>query len=267
MKTKYDLVLGMGYACSCAQAVRAAGLQFASFPFDWAASLSSPSMSYHIDTICNDFANWFEKKDLVLLSQGDVAKWETSDADVYHNTRTDYFFPHAFAKGSDFDKAYEEVARTYRRRIDRLYALLRSAKRVLLVRMDSPALQYATTADECREAQSRLMAKFPGVAFDIIYLTMDRTRPFADRLEQKVSDGVLNVSFDYSCHRPNMPGYMTDVEQIVKVLRSHAKVRDYRTPEERREYVRKRHLERWSKLGATTFWGYQLARIRKAFSK
>lgn len=267
MRQKYDLVLGMGYACSCAQAVRAAGLQFASFPFDWAASINSPKMSYHIDTICNDFANWFEKKDLVLLSQRDVAMWETSEADVYRNVRTDYFFPHDFAKGADFDKAYEEVASKYRRRIARLYELLRSSKRVLLVRLDSPGTKLETTADDCREAQVRLRAKFPGVAFDAIYLTIDPARKFADRIEEIVSDGVLHVAFDYACHQPNMPGYMTEVDQIVSVLRAHAKVRDYRTREERREYVRRHHQKRWAKLGATTYWGYQLARIKKLFSK
>ena len=267
VKKKYDLALAMGYACSCAQALRAAGLEFASFPFDWAAPLGPNTLAGLVETICNDFTNWFEKEDLVLSPQDELANWETSEADAYHNRRTGYFFPHDFAKGADFGKAYDRVAEKYRRRIARLYELLKSAKRVLLVRIDSPVQGFVTTAESCVDARARLMAKFPGVAFDFIYLTIDPSRPFAERLEEEVSEGVVHVAFDYACHRPGAPGYMTETQQVVKVLRSRAKVRDYRTREERQDYVRKRRRARWAKYGAKSFWGYQLARIRRAFSK
>ena len=267
MKRKYDLALAMGYACSCAQALRAAGLEFASFPFDWAAPLGPNTLVGLVETICNDFANWFEKEDLILSPQDELANWETSEADAYHNRRTGYFFPHDFARGSDFDKVYGKVAEKYRRRIARLYELLKSAKCVLLVRIDSPVQGFVTTAESCVDARARLMAKFPGVAFDFIYLTIDPSRSFAERLEEKVSEGVLHISFDYVCHRPGAPGYMTETHQVVKVLQARAKVRDYRTREERQDYVRKRRQTRWAKYGAKSFWGYQLARLKKAFAK
>ena len=267
MKRKYDLAFAMGRACSCSQALRAAGLQFASFPFDWAEPLGPNSLAELVETICSDFANWFEKEDLILSSQDELANWETSEADAYHNRRTGYFFPHDFARGSDFDKVYDKVAEKYRRRIARLYELLKSAKRVLLVRIDSPVQGFVTTAESCVDARARLMAKFPGVAFDFIYLTIDPSRSFAERLEEKVSEGVLHISFDYVCHRPGAPGYMTETHQVVKVLQTRAKVRDYRTREERQDYVRKRRQTRWAKYGAKSFWGYQLARLKKAFAK
>ena len=267
MKRKYDLAFAMGRACSCSQALRAAGLQFASFPFDWAEPLGPNSLAELVETICNDFANWFEKEDLVAPSQDEQETWDSSGADVYHNRRTGFLFPHDFVRGSDFDKAYDEVAERYRRRIARLYGLVRSAKRVLLVRMDTPALGLVTSADACVDARARLMAKFPGVAFDFIYLTIDPARPFTRRLEEQVSDGVLHIAFDYVCHRPGAPGYQTETDQTAAALTAHAKVRDYRTREERRSYVRKRRQTRWAKLGAKTFWGYQLARLKKAFAK
>ena len=37
MTGKYDLILPIGEACSCSQSLRTAGLQFASFPWDWIA--------------------------------------------------------------------------------------------------------------------------------------------------------------------------------------------------------------------------------------
>jgi len=267
MKTRYDLAVPMGYACSCSQAVRAAGLQFASFPFDWAAPYGKNTLQKLVETLCDDFSAWFEKEDFDGMSQDDVGVWDTSEADAYINRRTGYFFPHDFPKGSDFDKAYEKVALKYRRRIARLYDLLQSAKRVLLVRMDSPAMSLVTTSEECKEARARLMSKFPGVAFDLIYLTIDPTRPFAKRLVEWVSEGVLHVAFDYVDRRPGVAGYLTKVNETAAALSAHAKVRDYRTSEERREYVRRHHRERWAKLGATTFWGYQLARVRRALSK
>ena len=158
MKKKYDLALAMGYACSCAQALRAAGLEFASFPFDWAGPVGPKSLPGFVETICNDFENWFEKEDLMLTQQDDLKNWETSEVDVYLNRRTGYIFLHDFAKGSDFDKVYDEVAEKYRRRIARLYELLRSAKRVLLVRIDSPIQGFVTTAESCVDARARLMA-------------------------------------------------------------------------------------------------------------
>ena len=267
MKRKYDLAFAMGRACSCSQALRAAGLQFASFPFDWAEPLGPDSLEVLVETLCSDFANWFEKEDLVCPSKDEQANWDTSEADAYHNRRTGFLFPHDFARGSEFDKAYDRVAEKYRRRIARLYELIRSAKRVLLVRMDTPALKLVTSADVCAEARARLMAKFPGVAFDFIYLTIDPSRPFARRLEEEVSEGVTHVAFDYACHRPGVPGYMTETHQVARILRSRAKVRNYLTREERRNYIMKRRQERWAKHGAKSFWGYQLARIRKAFSK
>ena len=268
MKKMYDLAFAMGRACSCSQALRAAGLQFVSFPLDWAGPPPVPNgLAELVEMICNDFANWFEKDDLVAPSQGEQTTWDSSGADVYHNRRTGFLFPHDFVRGADFDKAYDEAAERYRRRIARLYGLLRSAKRVLLVRIDTPVLELVTSADACVDARARLMAKFPGVAFDFIYLTIDPARPFARRLEEQVSDGVLHIAFDYVCHRPGAPGYQTETDQTAAALAAHAKVRDYRTREERRSYVRKRRQTRWAKLGATTFWGYQLARLKKAFAK
>lgn len=267
MKRKYDLAFAMGRACSCSQALRAAGLQFASFPFDWAEPLGPDSLEVLVETIYSDFANWFEKEDLVCPSKDEQATWDSSEADAYHNQRTGFLFPHDFARGSELDRDYDEVAKKYRRRIARLYELIKSAKRVLLVRMDTPALKFVTSANVCVDARARLMAKFPGVAFDFIYLTIDPSRPFARRLEEEVSEGVTHVAFDYACHRPEAPGYMTETHQVAKVLHARAKVRSYLTREERRNYVMKRRQARWAKYGAKSFWGYQLARIRRVFSK
>lgn len=33
--TRYDLIVGMGKACSCSMSLRKAGLQHLSLPFDW----------------------------------------------------------------------------------------------------------------------------------------------------------------------------------------------------------------------------------------
>lgn len=37
MTRKFDLILPIGEACCCSQSLRTAGLQFASFPWDWLA--------------------------------------------------------------------------------------------------------------------------------------------------------------------------------------------------------------------------------------
>ena len=57
----FDLAFSLGFSCGCSRALRAAGLQFASYPLDWTGS---PGIVESARMIASDFAGWLERDDL-----------------------------------------------------------------------------------------------------------------------------------------------------------------------------------------------------------
>lgn len=263
MRTAYDLVFGVGNACSCSQAIRAAELQFASFPFDWNVCRIEDDLPVRAELLCNDFAHWLDKDDLKFISQNA----ERAEMDVYENQRTRFLFLHDFEWGVPLDVSYGPVREKYRRRIQRLMTMIRASRRVLVVRLDRPDQRVPTTVEACSELRRRLAEHFVGVSFDVVLLSLERGRAFADRRVERPSAGVIRIAFDYTSAVPGAPAYLTASDLTGAALASVARIRDYRTPQERRDYELRRKRARWAKLGATTFWGYQLARIKKVFAR
>ena len=77
----YDLAFGCGFSCGVTSALREAGLQFASFPFDWTAT---PSFIKAAKTIAEGFDHWLEKEDLELVD----VKHSGINKRIYANRRT-----------------------------------------------------------------------------------------------------------------------------------------------------------------------------------
>ena len=66
---KYDLIVPLGYACSCSQTLRRAGLQLASFPWDW---VGVPPPSERCRLICDGFKDWMNLEDLKWAGRNDT---------------------------------------------------------------------------------------------------------------------------------------------------------------------------------------------------
>lgn len=64
-KEKYDLILSIGEACSCTQALRKSNLQIFSYPFDWlfGASFETEVLSESIKILTADYKMLDEKID------------------------------------------------------------------------------------------------------------------------------------------------------------------------------------------------------------
>jgi len=259
-RTRYDLVFGVGNACSATQTLREANLQFESFPFDWVAYKSERDLDERIEMLRTDFAHWFDKTDLAFAGNFDFG-WHARA--IYHNRRTGVVFNHDFNRGEDFDAAYDGVAKKYRRRAERLFARIRASKRVLVFRLDRPDQKVPTSAESCLRLKRMLEAKFPVVAFDILLMTHDPTVLPGCPREVRLSDGVLKISFDCHCDDPRAPVYQPDFFKTAKVLSRYAVAVDYRTPAERRRFRELRRREHWAKFGATTFWGYLWAKLAR----
>lgn len=258
MKEPYDLVFGMGYACSCALALRAAKLQFESFPFDWNTCQDPKDLLVRANLIRTDFAHWLDKEDLSFFSHN----LERESMDVYTNRRTRFVLIHDFEKGLPFETAYRRVCEKYGRRIARLSDRISSSRRVLVVRLDSPAQPAPTEVADCRATLQILQERFPNTTFDLLLVSLDKSRAFKSRLAEDLGGHLTRISFDYRSKAPNAPDYQTDSDQLSAVLRSVASARDYRTREQRAAFRRKKQLDRWAEFGATNRWQYLLAKLR-----
>lgn len=254
----------MGSACSCSQTIRAAGLQFESFPYDWAAHMPiEKDLDLRLESIENDFSHWFDKEDLYFVGNYDYG-WHARAK--YHNRRTGGIFHHDFNVGEDFDAAYPAVLAKYRRRIDGLYRRIRASRRVLAFRLDFVGQEVPTSVEDCIRARQRLMAKFPGVLFDWILMAHDASFTMDNPKDELVSEGVRYVAFDCHCDDPRAPSYQPDFVKTAAVLSRYASAVDYRTFAEKRKFWAARRRAHWAKHGAKTFWGYLWAKLagRKA---
>ena len=253
--TRYDLIVGMGKACSCSMSLRKAGLQHLSLPFDWMRFNDEElngvgDLRIRAELVANGFRDWFEKENLVFNRS-------FADKDIYTDGKLHIEFNHEFLRGSALDEAYPAVRAKHDRRIARLYRLIDAAQSVLLVRIDPPRLvplppprfEVPTTEEDCRSAREVLRRRFPGKRIDVLLLTFAPGVAYADRDEREVDPGFVRISFDYKDRRPGVPDWDPDYDLVSGILRDRYAVRDYRTADERRKHDRPRGMRRlWQAL-------------------
>lgn len=268
MRKKYDLVLGLGMACSCSETLRRAGLQLLSFPYDWITIATEAPSDYvgdvtaRVSEIVGGFANWLDPRTLTL-----ALKDSQSGKDIYHDSRRNLVFNHDFIAGVPFADAHAQVAAKYQRRIDRLLALLASAKRVLIVRIDRPDLPVCTETSDALKALDILAAAYPAADFDFLQLSYEEGRPLKDMIVSREGDHFTRWTFDYKDHRPGVESHRIHVPEVGEYLAKRFAVRDYRTGVEKRAHNAARRKARYSRVGATSLWGYHWARFKTKFSR
>ena len=264
-KEKYDLVFGLGMACSCSQTLRRAELQHLSFPGDWTAPVWGEPPPEHdlrarVEMMRDDLEGLLEERELVFHGPH-----EWNGKDIYINHRNGYVFNHDFPHGVPLHDSLPKIQAKYARRQARLYELIRQSKKVLVVRIDRPDCKHPTPLDDCRYARETLAKKFPGVRFDFLLMQMDAGRAFAERTVETLEPGFTRVAFDYWDKSPGVQSYQPKFEETVAAVSALCEVRDYRTAAEKRAYWLARARQRWAKYGATTFLGYVWRRCLAVF--
>ena len=260
MKPTYDLVLGLGTACSCTETIRAAGLQFLSLPFDWITPFDHKGdLRRRAACICNGFPGWLRKEDFRCL--GDLS---TTGRVRYLNENLNFYFLHDFPEDKPVAEAFDDVRAKYERRIARLLKLLQSAKRVLLVRLDLPAFDIQTPPDDCRFARMRLAERFPQTTFDVVLFQPDAGKTFENRAVEELEPGFLRIAFDYHDRRPGMLPHQVDTRRTGEALKAVCAVHDYRTPAERLRERQRVRLEKYRRFGVDTPLQYRLLKLRNA---
>lgn len=235
----YDAVFSLGAACSCTEALRAVGLQYLSFPFDWLFGLDLPGRT---DLLIGGFRDWLR---IDLMEK--VPHPPDHRTAIFRNRGTGITFNHDFPLGVALEDAFPRVVGRYRRRIGRLMSLIARSKRVLAVWVNIPTEPPVDDAEVVR-CRNRLQERFPGTRFDLLCFQpvdgMDGAEDVA------LADGVRRISFDFGCHGPKAYAWMVDVPKLLPWLADYS-VRDYRTFSERwlAPLRTSRFVKRWLRRG------------------
>lgn len=239
---EYDLAFGMGYSCGASLALRAAGLQFASLPFDW---LSVPSVLAAARLVESDFDRWFEAEDLELCN---VIRKGWVYAKLFRNRRTHFGFAHDFHGDDDFATCYPVVRAKYERRISRLYELMGKARRILIVCLELPVGTPEPLADLV-EARRILSAKFPHAQIDIqhFHLPGHPDGP-ADGFP---AEGIRSTAVDYGVRSRGMVTHNVNGAGLSRFLRENYSVPDLRSEAERARFAEQKQAEGMRRWGDT----------------
>ena len=267
MRKKYDLIFGMGVACSCSQTLRKAGLQFLSFPFDWIGPNSA----------CEAYAQDLVRRTDILCS-GLLCRLNPADfrfrggplsngmAD-YFNERLELQFIHDFPWGGRFDELFPKIRAKYERRVARLLEIISGAKNVLVFKMERPDTPDRTPVEQFRYARERLSARFPDVRFEFLTLRQQDGVAFEDRRAERLEDWFTAVTFDYRSRDPEAETYQPDMGLTAKAVRALVSVRDYRTREERRRHKDALLARKLGNSGCSSLLQFRLKRLRASILK
>ena len=257
---KYDFVMGLGRACACSQSLRLAGLQLLSQPWDWITyefTPPGPDLLLRVDVIGSGFKGWFEEEDIEF-----VRKNPASGKDLYKNRRNNIIYAHDFPPDVPLHESYPAIKAKYDRRVKRLLRLLAEAKSdILAVYMDAPTYP-AMDVETCREAQRRLQALYPHVKVDFLMFSLDRGRPFEERIVEDLGNGFTRVAFDFKNYAPGKPDHSVLLDKCAAVMKSIASVRDYRTREEIKAMNARTRIVKMREYGVNSEWEYFLKRRR-----
>lgn len=245
MKDRYDLAFSIGGACACSQALRRAGMQYASYPFDWVVGTPIDVRAHFFES---DFADWIPRNALKLLGS-----CRETRKDIYQNKANGMVFNHDFPCGAPFEDAYGVVCEKYRRRKNRLISEIRCSKSVLIVYLQVPNEPRVEDAVIVRSLE-RIRSQFQGVEFDLLVISQLEGRRFTKKCVRRVCDGLFRVDFDYAT-----PGkgyeYVANDRKVARVLRKLVrKVRDRRSAEEKSSYRIQRRQKEFQKFHASGLW-------------
>lgn len=225
MKRTYDLAFSLGFSCGGSRALRRANLQFASYPLDWTGS---PGIVASAKMIASDFAGWLDRDALELV---DVRAGRFGNH-IYRNRRTGFGFPHEFSSFQTFDELYAPTVEKHRRRIARLMEQVGAATHVLAIYVERPINERA--ADPVLlEAKGILEAKFPGVAFDLVYFFH---RDGAAEVRE-VAPGVTAVDCAYRQFRNGEVWHEIAYGSVADWLAAHVTATDPRSETEKAAYA------------------------------
>ena len=212
-KQKYDLIFGIGEACSCTQSLRKYDLQFASFPFDW---LFGTNFIGRCQILAQRFNRFIEKKDLQDTQRRNSDK--NNPCEVYYNTYNDITFNHDFFITQKFDVLYPIVKEKYDRRIARLLSKIETSKQILIVFLETPTTNHPIIDDKTIKKGYDIIAKaFPKTMIDMLYIQNSKDINKTELLTPHIKKIVL----PYKCLIDGAVDYAVDVDKLECVFQNY----------------------------------------------
>ena len=251
-KTKYDFIFSLGSSCGASQAVRAAGLQFASYPMDW---VGVPDLMSGVRIVASRFEGWLEAEDLELL---DVRHGPGFNTRIYRNRKTRIVFGHEFSDFKRFEESYPKVRETYDRRIARFFARAAAARRVLAVFLEVPVSPRASD-EVLSEARRRLGEALGGTTVDLLYVCEDPD--CAIPKVSRPSAGVTVLAADYRRFDRGEVTHFVNYDCLTRFLRDNYQVADVRNAGERDAFRSE------AKMVSQLRWGPDKSAIRRWWNK
>lgn len=248
--SRYDLAFSLGYDCNASLALRRAGLQFYSYPFDW---LTRAPLAARADLLARRFEGWLASPDgLDDLGPVPFERFATRRR-VVVDRATGLEFRHDFPLGVPVADALPDVAAKCRRRADRLLASIERAGRVLAVW--TVGFRHPDLPMEELVAARRVLAAAFGDKIELLGLADDDPGggDRAPSVEEAEGGRVRRVSL--RCLSETPQGVEVSDRALAEFLRAGVEVPDPRTPAEiraHRETVRRRER---AKYAARTWLG------------
>ncbi len=252
MSDRYDFVFGLGDACCCSQALRKAGLQKGSLPFDWRGAVG---LSRMVEIVADDFRDWSREEDIEI----EPDKQTNTPHHYCVNRHNGLVIPHDFPVDVPLHEGFPAVQATYERRVSRFRSYAASAKRILAVYVNLPS-RPDIPVEEIVRCHDRLARRFPHAELDLLCYFCREGRDVADREVQNPVKGVRIVSFDYRYFVKGSTRFSADYDKIALTL-ADIRARDCRTRAEKRAYAAKLKRDRYAALKAKTPWEYFINRI------
>ena len=249
---EYNLAFSLGFSCGTSQALRAAGLQFASYPLDW---VGSPGILTSARLVAEDFAGWFEAEDLEIVDVRHGAGFCTR---CYRNRKTNVGYSHEFSDFFPFEETYPKVRGTYDRRVERFLAAAGKSRRILAVYMEIPFRKCAAKED-LLSARRILAERFKEAEVDLLYVCVEESvgRPSVKEL----APGVFVAGFDYRKYDNGEITHFIDWGPLVALLKENFSVADCRTAEEKAKFAT------YDRESRDLRWGPDKSRFRRWLNK
>ncbi len=197
-KKKYDLIFGIGEACSCSQILRKCHLQFFSYPYDW---LYGSDILKRAQILANNYKDFLEFDDL------EDAHFTNNDkhnlCEVYHNKNNGICFNHDFAYEKPLSETFDKVKEKYDRRIKRQLDQIEKSNNILVVYIQTPNNTNPIDDSILEETQKTLQSRFPKQRIMLLYLFCNHENKTIT--QEKVSDNIFKAYFDYDAYNRDFP--------------------------------------------------------------
>jgi len=244
VKTKYDVAISLGGSCGLSQALRREKRQFTSFPFDW---LGRSTFRKRVELIVEDFKSFLSDADLRYFE----LPWVHGVVERHYSDQYGFVFAHDFDQAMTIPPQIPEVREKYMRRFQHMVGLIEKSRRVLITWSDLIGHSPEISDEDIEFARESFAKKWPRVQFDFVIFRYDKDLPYAKR-KTEVRDNVTIVTFDIRDDQPNGI-FMLHIPSFQKWFRSNIRVKDYRTPQERKEWDAKERRRKYEQYYAKSY--------------